>query len=146
MIESSTFLCLILGAAAVAAGPILGARSATSQSKLATAAAAFHPIVVVGLFYSLAVHMHRRLDGWPDRYGDAGLPEGLVMHANIAQGAFGALLLGGMVALPLAALFCACVPGLRPGLRYLGVYAVLSLVAFVVTQLAPAAFLSWWWD
>jgi hypothetical protein len=146
MIDSSTALCLILGVAAVAAGPILGARPGASRSRLATAAAAFHPVVVVGLFYSLAVHMHRQLGGWPDRIGDAGFPDALVLHADVAQGAFGALLLGGMVALPCAVIFCACVPSLRSGLRYLGVYGVLSLVAVIVTQLAPAPFLSWWWD
>jgi hypothetical protein len=34
---------------------------------LAVAAAAFHPLLVVGLFYSLALHMHHRLGDWPER-------------------------------------------------------------------------------
>ena len=99
MIDASNALCLVLGTAAVAAGPIMGARSAPARSRLAAAAAAFHPMLVVGLFYSLAAHMHRRLGGWPERIGDAGFPDDLVMHANIAHGAFGALLLGPIGAL-----------------------------------------------
>jgi len=145
MIDSSA-LCLVLGATAVAAGPILGARSAAGRSRSAVAAAAFHPLLVVGLFYSLAVHMHRRLGGWPERIGDAGFPDDLVVHANIAQGAFGALLLGGLLVLPLALVFCACVPGLRWSLRYLGIYGFLSVAAVGITQLAPTPFLNWWWD
>lgn len=146
MIDSSTVLCLLLGAAAVLAGPISSARSTPARSRWAVAAAAIHPLVVVGLFYSLAMHMHRRLGGWPERIGDAGFPDGLIRHAQIARGAFGALLLGGLSVLPLALLLCACVPSLRSGLRYLGIYGCMSAAAVSITQLAPAPFLSWWWD
>ena len=106
----------------------------------------FHPLLVVGLFYSLALHMHRRLGGWPERIGDAGFPDDLVVHANIAQCAFGALLFGTLLVLPLAFVFCACVPGTRSSLRYLGIYGLLSVVALGITQLAPAPFVYWWWD
>ena len=146
MIDSTTVLFLLLGAAAVVAGLILGARSTPARSRWAVAAAAFHPVVVVGLFYSLAMHMHRRLGGWPERIGDAGFPDGLIVHAHVAQGAFGALLLAVLFVLPMGLLFCACVPGLRSGLRYLGIYGCLSVAAVGVTQLAPAPFLYWWWD
>lgn len=146
MIDSSILLSLVLGATAVAAGPILGARSAPAHSRLAVAAAAFHPLLVVGLFYSLALHMHRRLGGWPERLGEEGFPDALVLHAGIAHGAFGALLLGVLLVLPLALVFCACVPGARSGLPYLGINGFLSVVAFGITQLAPAPFLNWWWD
>jgi hypothetical protein len=146
MIDTSMLPSLALAAAAVSAGPILGARIAPSYSRLAVAAAAFHPLLVVGLFYSLALHMHRRLGGWPERIGDAGFPDDLVAHANIAKGAFGALLLGALLVLPMALVFCACVPAARSSLRYLGIYGFLSVGAIGATQLAPAPFLCWWWD
>jgi uncharacterized membrane protein YiaA len=50
MIDSSILLSLALAAAAVAAGSILGARSAPAHSRLAVAAAACHSLLVVGLF------------------------------------------------------------------------------------------------
>lgn len=146
MIDSSILICLLLGAAAVAAGPIVGARSAPAYSRLAVAAAAFHPLLVVGLFYSLALHMHRRLGGWPERIGDAGFPDDLILHASIAHGAFGSMLLGALLVLPVALVSCACVPRARSSLRYLGIYGFLSIVAVGITQLAPAPFLYWWWD
>ena len=146
MIDSSMVLCLALGAAAVAAGPVLGAMSTQRHSRLAVAVAAFPPLLVVGLFYSLALHMHRRLGAWPERIGNRGFPDDLVLHADVAQGAFGALLLGGILFLPLAMLFCLCVPGLRSSLRYLGIYGCGSVAAFALMQLAPAPFLYWWWD
>ena len=124
----------------------MGARSAPAHSRLAVAAAACHSLLVVGLFYSLALHMQRRLGGWPERIGDAGFPDELVVHANIAQAAFGALLLGALLVLPLGLVFCACVPAARSSLRYLGIYGCLSVGAIGITQLAPAPFLHWWWD
>ena len=146
MIDIVDVFCLVLGGAAVAVGPILGARSTPARSRLAVAAAAFHPLLVVGLFYSLALHMHRRLGAWPERIGDEGFPDDLVLHADLTEGAFGSLLLGGLLILPLGLLFCICVPGWRSGLRYLGIYGCGALAAVAIMQLAPAPFLYWWWD
>ena len=98
------------------------------------------------LFYSLAIHMHRRLDGWPRTIGDQGFPEALVVHADFAQLAFGSLLLGCLFVLPLAVVLCLCVPRMRGGLYYLGIYALVGLASFGATLLAPEPFLNWWWD
>lgn len=110
------------------------------------AAAAFLPVASLCLFYSLALHMHGRLGGWPRVIGYQDFPQGLVMHADLALLTFGSMLLGGIFVCPLAALLCACVPGLRPGLRYVGIYAFTCVVAYGAMLLAPDAFLNWWWD
>jgi hypothetical protein len=47
---------------------------------------------------------------------------------------------------PIAFLVCSGVQQLRPGLRYLGVYAGSAAAAFVIVQLTPSSFLYWWWD
>ncbi len=146
MIDPSIPVSLAAGAALVAVGPVLAARAAEPPGRLALAASAFHPLLFLGLFYSLALHMHRRLDGWPRRIGFGDWPEGLVVHAKVAQVSFGALLLGGLFVWPVAVFVCACVPGLRPGLRALGVYALVSVAAVALMQLAPEPFLYWWWD
>lgn len=139
-------LCFVLGAAAVAAGPVLGAKPTAMRARLAVAAALVHPLAVVGLFYSLALHMYARLGGWPERIGETGLADALVLHAELAKCAFGALLLGCAVALPSAVLGCALLPGLRNGLRHLGIYGCGAGAAMVLVHLAPAPFLHWWWD
>ena len=112
MIDSWTMLWPAFAAAVVAACAMSGARRAPVGSRVAAAAAAFHPPLVVVLFYSLAIHMHRRLGAWPETLGDRGFPEGLSLHADLALGAFGALLLGCLLVLPVALLFCVFVPGL----------------------------------
>lgn len=139
-------LSLVLGAAAVAAGPALSVRSTQTHSRLAVAASAFLPLVAAVLFYSLALHMYGRLGAWPEQIGSQGFPDGLLLHAEVAQVAFGALILGGMFFLPLSMLFCLCVPRLRSSLWCLGIYGCGSVAAFVLMQLAPAPFLDWWWD
>ena len=146
MIDSSTLVDLTIGAFAVAIGPILGARTAEPHGRMAIAAAAFHPLASLCLFYSLAIHMHRRLGGWPRVIGDQDFPRGLVMHADLALHAFGSMLLGCIFVLPIAVLLCVCVPRIRPGLRYLGIYAVTCGAAFGAMLLAPDPFLYWWWD
>lgn len=54
--------------------------------------------------------MHCRLGAWPESIGEAGFPDGLILHAHVAQGAIGALLICTVFVLPLALLFCASVP------------------------------------
>ncbi len=149
MIDSSTLVdlaCLTLGAISVAIGPILGARTAEPLGRMALAAATFPPLASLGLFYSLASHMHRSLGGWPRAIGDEGFPPGLVMHADFALFTFGFVALGCIFFWPIAVLLCACVPRMQSGLRYLGVYALACAAAYGAMMLAPDPFLYWWWD
>jgi len=146
MISPPFLVLLAVGAGLIGICLILGARIRERPGRMAIAAATFHPIAALSLFYSLAIHMHRSHGGWPLRLGDEGFPLGLVMHSDLAQLTFGSLLLACMFIVPIAILLCACVPRMRPGRGYLGIYTLTSGAALGAMMLAPDPFLSWWWD
>ena len=64
-----SWLWIFLFVGAVSLGLFLGPLSARAKSRWGVALAALHPLTSVGLFYSLAVHMHRSLGGWPTANG-----------------------------------------------------------------------------
>src|SRR5689334_1703299 len=49
-------------------------------------------LILLVLFYSLAIHMWQALGGWPRSIGEGGFPNLLVSHAHITQNFFGVLL------------------------------------------------------
>lgn len=132
-----------LGLAAVVAGVHLR----TSAPSWALSLLAILPaLVMLGLFYSLAVHMHRSLWSWP-RYIDMhGFSPSLRAHAELATGCFGLLLLINLVVLPGVLLLCFIARRCRGGLFYVGLYALSFAVAFELMLLAPPPFLNWLWD
>ena len=146
MTSPPLLVLLAVGACLVGISLIWGARIRERPGRMAIAAATFHPIAALSLFYSLAMHMHRSHGGWPVTFGDEGFPQGLAMHTDLAYFTFGSLLLACLFIVPIAILLCACVPRMRPGMGYLGVYALTSGAALGAMMLAPDPFLSWWWD
>lgn len=118
----------------------------TWPSVAGTVLAILPSLLFVTMFYSLAVHMRLSLGGWPDRIGIQGFPPELVQHVEITAFIFGWTLLGFVFALPVVMLVCA---GITRG-RRLVFYLATSGIAFALVQgliaLAPAPFLSWWWD
>ena len=98
------------------------------------------------LFYSLAVHMHQSLEGWPERIGTGGFPPALLMHDLIQRAYISYLLLFTIFVVPAIILVCLLVSRWR----HLAVYFVLHLVSLPVCyglmQLAPEGYLYWWWD
>ena len=146
MFGISSWLWLFFFVGAVSLGLFLGPLSARAKSRWGVAAAALHPLTSIGLFYSLAVHMHRSLGGWPKENGEDGFPPELVEHSHLAGTSFGSMLLVTIFVVPVAMPLCALVPQLGPGVRYVALYGVLSLIAFGLMQLAPGPFLEWWWD
>jgi hypothetical protein len=142
----SPWLWLFFCVGAVSLCLFLGPLSARAMSRWGVAAAALHPLTTIGLFYSLAVHMHRSLGGWPEVIGEAGFPPALIEHSHLAGSSFGSMLLATIFVVPVALPLCAMAPQLRPAVRYVALYGLLSLVAFGVMQLAPGPFLEWWWD
>ena len=119
------------------------------NSPLTLAALALHPALTLLLFFSLALHVHGRLDGWPRVLGTSGFPRALSLHAELSFLSFGSQLIGFFAA---AVLFSPRLLGLpfpprvRRGLDYLGLYALLGFVSLGLTFLAPDPFLYWWWD
>ncbi|MHC5002062.1 MAG: hypothetical protein ACYTJ0_02970 [Planctomycetota bacterium] len=133
----------ILGIAGVVSGM---RRRPAAPSPGITVLAMLPSIAMLGLFYSLAVHMHRSLGAWPAAIGTRGFAPSLETHAGMASGCFGIQLLVNLLALPVALLLCASIRRWRTGLFYLGVYALSYSVGFVLMLLAPSPFLNWWWD
>src|SRR5687767_2084726 len=103
-------------------------------------------LVMLGMFYSLAIHMRVRLGAWPQSIGDRGFPPALSAHGNLASDYGTLLLLGSMVIVPLGILTCLLVARWRPFARYFGLFALLYVVCWGLMLLAPAPFLNWWWD
>lgn len=103
-------------------------------------------LLALMFFYSLAIHMHVALGGWPERIGTEGFPPALLMHADI-QGAYmsGLFFFTVFVA---SALLLICL--LVPMLRHLAVYFALQGLGLLVflgqMYLAPNGYVRWWWD
>ena len=116
------------------------------QSRIAVAAAVVPALLMLAFFYSLAIHMHQSLGGWPASIGERGFPPRLITHGSIATNYFTILLLVSIFAWPVAFLLCALIRRWRVCVYYLGVYAFACLVCFGAMLLAPSQFLNWWWD
>lgn len=102
-------------------------------------------LLALAAFYSLALHMHARLGGWPDFYGTGQLPPELVTHARITMLLWGQVLLLAL-AMPLVLAVFALVPRLRPGLIYPAFLGAACWAGLLLSLCAPSGFLNWWWD
>jgi hypothetical protein len=116
------------------------------QSRIALAVAVLPPLVMLALFYSLAIHLHHHLGAWPTSIGDRDFPQPLITHERIAESYFMILLLLSVSVWPIAYIICIVVRRWRVCLYYLGVYALAFLVCFGATLLAPSPFWDWWLD
>jgi hypothetical protein len=124
-----------------------GIRLQPSRSSRAIKLTAVLPaLVMLGLFYSLAIHMHHSLGGWPSSIGMHGFPPPLITHAEIASQYFSVLLLICIFLWPVGIALSALIRRWRGALLYLGVFAVSFSLSLGATLLAPSEFLYWWWD
>ena len=103
-------------------------------------------LLMLGLFYSLAVHMYGGLGGWPTAFGRAGWPALLVAHEYITVYFFSSLIWFGIFIWPVAMLLSLLVPRWRRIAPYFALYALLFLMCWGLMQLAPGPFLDWWID
>lgn len=115
-------------------------------SRVAIVVVVLPAILMLVLFYSLAIHMRQSLGAWPDSIGTHGFPEPLIAHATVATGYFAIIVLAGMFAWPVVFLTCSLVQRWRVCLYYLGAHVLACLVCFGAMLLAPSRFLYWWWD
>jgi hypothetical protein len=120
-------------------------RRITVRSHRWLALTALPGLLLLVTFFSLAVHMHSRLGGWPDFYGTDGLPLELVTHSSVSEWVFSIVLLLALC-MPLVLALFAIVPQLRTGMIYPASCAATSWLCLFMTALAPAGFQRWWWD
>jgi len=124
----------------------LGSLGHMNTSRTGITIAALPGVVMLALFYSLAIHMHQSLGGWPTSIGERGFPPALVTHSAVTAHVFTALFLSLFIS-PIPILACLLVERWRRFAVYFAVYAGVFLLCFVVTQFAaPAQFLYWWRD
>lgn len=116
------------------------------QSRVAVAVALLPALLMLAMFYSLAIHMRQSLGAWPTSIGERGFAAPLVAHACLATEYFSVLMLLSIFVWPAVFLICLLVRRWRICVYYLGVYALACLVGFGAMLLAPSQFLKWWWD
>jgi hypothetical protein len=102
--------------------------------------------LALGLFYSLAIHMHQSLGKWPTSIGERGFPPALLTHATVATTYFWVSILLSVFILPVAILVCLFVSRWRHLVHYFALYAFVFIVSIVLMQFAPEPFLYWWRD
>ena len=104
---------LLVGAVGLIA-VVAGIRLRPSAPSRALLLLALLPMLtMLGLFYSLAVHMHQHLGSWPKSIGTEGFPPPLQIHADAAYWYFGLLVLANLLLLPVGLLLCTFVRGWR---------------------------------
>jgi hypothetical protein len=101
---------------------------------------------MLGLFYSLAIHMRESLGAWPVSIGETGFSPLLATQATITVDLFVALLLSTVFIVPVAIIVCLFVPRWRRCVPYLILYTVLFFVCWGCMQLSPKPFLYLWRD
>ena len=108
--------------------------------------AALPPLIVLVLFYSLAVHMYLSLGQWPRSIGDQGFDAALVYHSKVQFWCVAVVVVMSVYLWPVATVASAVIPKARRLLPYLAIFAVAVLVCYGLMQLAPEPFLTWWRD
>ena len=141
-----TYIAVLIGGPGLIA-LFLGIHLRRSTPKpLLTLLAVAPSALLLGLFYSLAVHMHQTLGGWPASIGNNGFSSSLNIHDGVTSWYFGLTLLLNLTLMPLLMLISTGLRQTRGALYYLGMNAVVFCVANGAMNLAPAPFLNWWWD
>jgi len=103
-------------------------------------------IIMVLLFYALAIHMYTALGGWPKSIGEAGFPPALLKNANITFLYFELMFLSMIFIWPAAMLICSVFARWRKYIAHLSLFGASFVICFIIILLAPSQFLYWWWD
>lgn len=115
-------------------------------SKTWAAVALAPSVLAFMLFWSLAIHMHHALVGWPSGIGNAELHGPLLFHAEIVSSFYGKLLPFSVYVMPFFCVIAAIIPSWRKALIYAAIYFGGLLMAFALMFTAPSGFQYWWWD
>lgn len=136
-------MLITLGAAVIALAS--STRQGAARIGRWLALSAVPGLLVLAAFYSLAIHMHWRLGGWPDFIGTNQLPRELAVHAVASYWVFSGVLLLAL-GMPLVLALYALVPRLRTRMVHPAFCGVTCWLSLFLTALAPAGFQQWWWD
>ena len=101
---------------------------------------------MLGLFYSLVLHMHWRLGRFPGSIGNNGFPASLSRHGDWTWTYCSVLSGGSLFAVPALILIALAVPRWRRWAIVPAVHGLTLLACWGLMLLAPNAFLHWWWD
>ncbi len=103
-------------------------------------------LFMLGLFYSLAIHMRIALGGWPKSIGNNGFPDALDFQAGLAGTLCLSMFWLSLFTVAPAILVCLIVAPWRRLAVYFGLHAVFFSLCWGLMLLAPSPFLYWWWD
>ena len=103
-------------------------------------------LIILTLFYSLALHMYYSLGQWPTSIGEFGFPAALVTHAKVAANAVMVMIPFSVLVLPVACVLSLSVPRWRRFSAYIVICGVAILLACGLMLLAPEPYLTWWKD
>ena len=103
-------------------------------------------LLMLVLFYTLALHMRWQLGAWPASIGEDGFPPLLLAHSFAAGICYVFFLLFTFLAWPWGVLLCLLIRKWRAALGYLAVYGLSWIACAGLMQLAPSQFLYWWRD
>jgi hypothetical protein len=103
-------------------------------------------LLMIGLFYSLALHLFHSQGQWPESIGTQGFPPLLVAHAKLATTYFLILYIATIYTSPGLFIMLFLVKSLRAYLPYLMIHIATFALCYGCMLLAPPAFLTWWWD
>jgi hypothetical protein len=115
-------------------------------SRMGVVIATLPALAMLGLFYSLAIHMHHALGAWPNSMDETGFPHLLIIHVTVTGVFFVAWFLSSILVVPVAIVACLLVRRWRRGLPYFAWCALMFFVCRGLMQLAPGQFLDWWRD
>ena len=102
-------------------------------------------VLLLVLFYSLAIHMRSSLGTWRGATGASGFSRVLLLHAQVTIDYFILLFLT-VLALPLAIVPCLMKQKWQGMVPYLALFALAFLTSWVLMQFAAGQFLEWWRD
>jgi hypothetical protein len=103
-------------------------------------------LLMLGLFYSLAIHMRYSLGAWPTSIGTRGFSPFLIIHEQVAWHFCSGLVVASLYTVPIAILVCLLVARWRRFVIFFALYALLHAICWGLILLAPSPFLNWWWD
>jgi hypothetical protein len=106
----------------------------------------FPGLLMLVIFYTLAIHIRLSLGAWPDSIGDRGFSPFLSAHGRFAWRYCVVLTSATMAISPAGILLCLLVPRWRRCTLYFVLFGLFHLGCWGLMLLAPEPFLNWWWD